>query len=133
MDIYELADMLSDEIDLTGKTRWSAKDVKEFFLSHGIDLSLDEIMKVWDTCSNPVCACELLGCDDAIFASEDIEPYISKTYREALKTHVRAIINILERLNDSEYEMVNDFNLDDNGGRYSDMQDWLQYLYSIKV
>ena len=69
MDIYELADMLAEEIEESGKTRWSAKDVKEFFLSEGINLSLDEILQVWDACSSPVCACELLGCDQTIEAS----------------------------------------------------------------
>lgn len=71
-DIRELADMLSDYIDTTGKDWWSAKDVKQYFLSQGINLSLDEIMQVWNACPNPVCACELLGCDEAIMADEDI-------------------------------------------------------------
>lgn len=71
MDIYELAENLAQEIEDSGKTRWSAKDVKDFFLSEGINLSLDEILQVWDACPSPVCACELLGCD-AIMADEDI-------------------------------------------------------------
>lgn len=71
-DIRELADMLSNYIDETGKDWWSAKDVKQYFLSQGINLSLDEIMQVWNACPNPVCACELLGCDEAIMADEDI-------------------------------------------------------------
>lgn len=70
--IYDLADMLADEIEESGKTHWSAKDVKEFFLSEGIDLSLDEILQVWDACSSPICACELLGCD-TIEASSEFE------------------------------------------------------------
>ena len=70
--IYDLADMLADEIEESGKSRWSAKDVKDFFLSEGIDLSLDEIIQVWNACSSPVCACELLGCDEAIMADKDI-------------------------------------------------------------
>ena len=70
MDIYELADMLAEEIEESGKTRWSAKDVKEFFLSEGINLSLDEILQVWDACSSPICACELLGCE-AIMGSNN--------------------------------------------------------------
>lgn len=77
MDIYELADMLAEEIEESGKTRWSAKDVKEFFLSEGINLSLDEILQVWDACSSPVCACELLGCDQSIEASADFESITS--------------------------------------------------------
>lgn len=73
MDIYELADMLANEIEESGKSRWSAKDVKEFFLSEGIDLSLDEIIQVWNACSSPVCACELLGCDQSIEASSEAD------------------------------------------------------------
>ena len=69
-DIYELADELAVEIEESGKTRWSAKDVKEFFLSEGINLSLDEIMQVWEACPSPVCASKLLGCDQVIEASE---------------------------------------------------------------
>lgn len=77
MDIYELADMLANEIEESGKSRWSAKDVKEFFLSEGIDLSLDEIIQVWNACSSPVCACELMGCDQAIEASSESEKITS--------------------------------------------------------
>ena len=73
MDIYKLAENLAQEIEESGKTKWSAKDVKEFFLSEGFNLSLDEILQVWDACPSPVCACELLGCD-AIMASEDNSP-----------------------------------------------------------
>lgn len=72
MDIPELAQMLSDEIDESGKTWWSAKDVKEFFLSQGINLPLYTILDIWEACPNPVCASKLLGCDDAIMADEDI-------------------------------------------------------------
>ena len=71
-NVYDLADMLADEIEESGKTHWSAKDVKEFFLSEGIDLSLDEILQVWDACSSPVCACELLGCDQVVEADTDV-------------------------------------------------------------
>lgn len=77
MDIAELAQMLSDEIDESGKTKWSAKDVKEFFLSQGINLPLYEIIDVWSACPNPVCACELLGCDQAIEASYDFDSVTS--------------------------------------------------------
>lgn len=77
MDIYELADMLANEIEESGKSRWSAKDVKEFFLSEGIDLSLDEIIQVWNACSSPVCACELMGCDQVIEASSESEKITS--------------------------------------------------------
>ncbi len=85
MDIYELADMLANEIEESGKSRWSAKDVKEFFLSEGINLSLDEIIQVWNACSSPVCASELLGCDEAIMADEDIvgEDEIIDVYLES--------------------------------------------------
>lgn len=76
MNTYNLADMLAEEIEESGKTRWSAKDVKEFFLSEGINLSLDEILQVWSACPSPVCACELLGCD-TIEASSDFESTIS--------------------------------------------------------
>ena len=58
---------------------------------------------------------------------------LTKQDVDSLKMHVRAIINILENLDDVGYEMVNDYNLDDEGGRYSDMQDWLQYLYSVRI
>lgn len=77
MDIYELADMLAEEIEESGKTCWSAKDVKEFFLSEGINLSLDEILQVWDACSSPICACELLGCDQTIEASFEANANVS--------------------------------------------------------
>lgn len=70
MDINELASMLSDEIDETGKTRWSAKDVKEFFLSQGFDLPLYEILDIWEACPNSVCAYALID-GDAIMASTD--------------------------------------------------------------
>lgn len=76
-DINELADMLSDYINETGKERWSAKDIKQYFLSEGINLSLDEILQVWKACPNPVCASILLGCNDSIFAS-DYEPAAQK-------------------------------------------------------
>lgn len=72
-DIYELADELANEIEESGKTKWSAKDVKDFFLSEGVDLSLDEILQVWDACPSPVCACELLGCDQSIEASSEVD------------------------------------------------------------
>lgn len=52
---------------------------------------------------------------------------------QALRTHVKAIINILERLDDVGYEMVNDFSLNSDTGRYKDMQDYLQYLYSVRI
>lgn len=71
--IKDLAQMLSDEIDDTGKTRWSAKDVKEFFLSQGINLQLYEILDIWKACPNPVCACELLGCDQTIEATTEFD------------------------------------------------------------
>ena len=58
---------------------------------------------------------------------------LTKQDVDALKTHVRAIINILEKLDDVGYEMVNDYALDEESGRYSGMQDWLQYLYSVKA
>lgn len=61
------------------------------------------------------------------------ETNLTKQDVDALKIHVRAIINILERLDDVGYEMVNDYALDEESGRYSDMQDWLQYLYSVKA
>lgn len=76
-DIYELADELANEIEESGKTKWSAKDVKDFFLSEGINLSLDEILQVWDACPSPVCACALLGCDQVIEASSEIDATIS--------------------------------------------------------
>lgn len=82
MDIYKLADMLEEEIIESGKTRWSAKDVKDFFLSEDINLSLDEILQVWDACSSPVCACELLGCDEAVFASEGYDAFTRRSDME---------------------------------------------------
>lgn len=78
MDIYELADMLAEEIEESGKTRWSAKDVKEFFLSEGINLSLDEILQVWDACSSPICASELVMDLQEITASTNISSFISE-------------------------------------------------------
>ena len=74
MDIYELAEDLAQEIEESGKTKWSAKDVKNFFLSEGVNLSLDEILQVWKACPSPVCACKLLGCDQIIEASSGYEP-----------------------------------------------------------
>ena len=73
MDIYDLADMLEEEITESGKTRWSAKDVKDFFLSENINLSLDEILQVWNACSSDL----LLGCDQVIEASSDSESITS--------------------------------------------------------
>lgn len=58
---------------------------------------------------------------------------LTKNDLDALKLHVRAIINILDRLDDVGYEMVNDYNMDAESGRYSDMIDWLQYLNSVKA
>ena len=51
----------------------------------------------------------------------------------ALKTSVTNIINVLDKLDDVGYEIVNDYNLDDEGGRYQDMLDWLQYLNGIRL
>lgn len=87
MDIYELAENLAQEIEDSGKTRWSAKDVKEFFLSEGINLSLDEILQVWNACPSPVCACELLGCD-AIMASEGYDAFTRQSDMEEALTPV---------------------------------------------
>lgn len=72
-DTNELANMLDEEIQETGKDWWSAKDIYEFFLSQGIKLSLEDVISVWNACPNPVCACELLGCDEAIMASDVID------------------------------------------------------------
>ena len=72
-DIYELADELATEIEESGKTKWSAKDVKEFFLSEGVNLSLDEILQVWNACPSPVCASKLLGCSQIIEASDALD------------------------------------------------------------
>lgn len=77
-DIYELADELANEIEESGKTRWSAKDIKEFFLSEGINLSLDEILQVWNACPNPVCASELIMDLQDITASTSISSFISE-------------------------------------------------------
>lgn len=71
-NVYDLADMLANEIEKSGKTRWSAKDVKQTFLNKGIDLSLDEILQVWDACPSQVCACELMGCDEVVMAEDDL-------------------------------------------------------------
>ena len=81
-NVYDLADMLADEIEESGKTRWSAKDVKQTFLNKGINLSLDEILQVWNACPSQVCACELMGCDEVVMAEED------------LYTHPKDIIDI---------------------------------------
>lgn len=62
-DIQQYAEELSDYIDETGKTRWSAKDIYEHFADEGVKLTLEEILDVWHACPNPVCACTLEGCD----------------------------------------------------------------------
>ena len=96
-DIYELADELATEIEESGKTRWSAKDVKEFFLSEGINLSLDEILQVWDACPSPVCACELLGCE-AIMGSSN---YTSDEMRNDLEDGVNTLLwNFMKKWGD---------------------------------
>ena len=87
MNIFELAEDLAQEIETSGKTKWSAKDVKEFFLSEGVNLSLDEILQVWDACPSPVCACELLGCD-AITASEGYDAFTRQTDLEEALTPI---------------------------------------------
>ena len=88
MDIAELAQMLSDEIDESGKTWWSAKDVKEFFLSQGINLPLYTILDVWEACPNPVCASKLLGCDAAIFASTGYDAFTRQSDMEEALTPI---------------------------------------------
>lgn len=62
-DIQQYAEELSDYIDETGKTRWSAKDIYEYFADAGVKLTLEEIIDIWHACPNPVCACTLEGCD----------------------------------------------------------------------
>lgn len=88
VDIYELADYLAAEIEESGKTRWSAKDVKNFFLSQGLNLSLDEILQVWDVCPSPVCASKLLGCNDPIFASNDYTAFQRESDMEEALTPI---------------------------------------------
>ena len=51
----------------------------------------------------------------------------------SLKTSINNIINVLDKLDDVGYEIVNDYALDDEGGRYQDMLDWLQYLNGIRL
>jgi len=72
-DLYELADDLAVEIEDTGKTRWSARDVKNFFLDRGLNLSLDEIMQIWNICPSPVCASKLLMFGEAIMATSELD------------------------------------------------------------
>lgn len=114
MDTYELADMLADEIEESGKSRWSAKDVKEFFLSEGINLSLDEILQVWNVCPSPVCACELLGCDAAIMADEDIvgEDEIIDVYLES------APGDTFYMEAQTQYDVITISAINENRGRY---------------
>lgn len=87
--VYDLADMLANEIEESGKTRWSAKDVKQTFLNKGIDLSLDEILQVWNACPSQVCACELMGCD-AIMGSNN---YTSDEMRNDLEDAVNTLLH----------------------------------------
>lgn len=96
-DIYELADDLATEIEESGKTKWSAKDVKDFFLSEGVDLSLDEILQVWNACPSPVCACELLGCEAIIGSSN----YTSNEMQNDLEDAVNTLLeNFMEKWGD---------------------------------
>ena len=73
LNIDELANSLSKHIDEVGKSKWSAKDIYEYFAGEGIKLSLEDIIQVWNACPNPICACELLGCDKTIEATSDLE------------------------------------------------------------
>jgi len=100
-DIYELAEQLDAGIEESGKSKWSARDIKEFFLDEGVNLSLEEILEVWDACPNPICASELLGTNDPIFASRvyasrqsdlfdvahDMFNDLMDDYRKELKEH----------------------------------------------
>lgn len=98
-DIYELADELATEIEESGKTKWSAKDVKDFFLSEGIDLSLDEILQVWNACPSPVCACELMGCNQSIEASDNFPTISSFSFDFiVMYNYSEDIWNIVERI-----------------------------------
>lgn len=101
-DIYELADELANEIEESGKTTWSAKDVKDFFLSEGINLSLDEILQVWDACPSPVCASKLLGCNDPVFASREYTP------QQRQKDMDDALFPIFDNLMDQWGETIGD-------------------------
>lgn len=106
MNIYELADMLADEIEdearESGKTKWSAKDVKEFFLSEGINLSLDEILQIWKNCPNPICACELLGCDTIEASSE------SRKITSGFKMDFIVVYNYSENIWDIVLDILTD-------------------------
>ena len=48
-----------------------------------------------------------------------------------IKTHLNAILNILDSLDDSSFDLLSDFNEPD--GRYNDLVEWLRYLEDLKV
>ena len=49
---------------------------------------------------------------------------------KTLKNQVESVVDYLEQLDDTTYDMVNDFT--DQHGRYEDLLDWLQYLSNIR-
>lgn len=48
-----------------------------------------------------------------------------------IKTHLNSILNILDSLDDSSFDLLSDFN--EPNGRYNDLVEWLRYLEDLKV
>ena len=113
-DIYELADELAVEIEESGKTRWSAKDVKEFFLSEGVNLSLDEIMQIWKACPSPVCASKLLGCDQVIEASDGLYDDFGSSFASSCTFNFVVMFNYSDDIWDIVENVVNNVFLANN-------------------
>lgn len=56
---------------------------------------------------------------------------IDKTQVEELKNLVHQVCDCLDAMDDETYSAVNDF-LDPESGRYTDMVEWLQHLYTVR-
>lgn len=45
---------------------------------------------------------------------------------------VRGVINILETMDDTTYDAVDDFIDPNKAGRYTDLLDWLQHIMNVR-
>ena len=49
---------------------------------------------------------------------------------KSLEDAIKNVFNILDSMDDETYEAVDDFSEKSDHGRYQDMADWLQWIYS---
>lgn len=47
-----------------------------------------------------------------------------------LEDAIKDVFNILDGMDDETYEAIDDFSETSDHGRYQDMADWLQWIYS---